>query len=328
MEKILKEGWGITPDEINVVQSNVWKIREGRRYYALKESTLKERNLTFICEVERGLPDHGFFGFAPLIPAENGRLYFVKGNRFFSLHRWLFGEHCDFTNTDHLFACARTLGEFHLRVGMPDLQKKFPNRCRYFQRGEQMIKKRRELADFRCRAEAEKQKGGNRLYCAYFPDVDATAERAIDSLYASDYHRLAAEAMSVGALIHYDVAARNFIMMPKEAFFIDFDYCCFDLPMTDLMRLCKRSLKHGPPYEEKLRAIIEGYGSVRPLTVAEGKILCAMVSFPQKLWRLAHRHYVEGYFENDGIYAKKLCDALDEWEREKDWFPLLAERWK
>ena len=86
-------------------------------------------------------------------------------------------------------------------------------------------------------------------------------KKASDSrrlLLSSEYPRLEEEARKVGSFIHYDVAARNFIIQDGKAYLIDFDYCARDLPLVDLMRLMKRSLKYGNNAENKLKVIIEG----------------------------------------------------------------------
>ena len=82
-------------------------------------------------------------------------------------------------------------------------------------------------------------------------------KKASDSrrlLLSSEYPRLEEEARKVGSFIHYDVAARNFIIQDGKAYLIDFDYCARDLPLVDLMRLMKRSLKYGNNAENKLKS--------------------------------------------------------------------------
>jgi spore coat protein I len=150
--------------------------------------------------------------------------------------------------------------------------------------------------------------------------------RAQKELLCSEYPRLAKEAAAVGSFIHYDVAARNFIIRDKKAQLIDFDYCCCDLPLTDLMRLIKRSLKNGSHYEVKINAILNGYQQYRRLTKAEGEVLYALLLFPQKYWRISHRYFYEYKKNDEDYYIKKMENAVTELEKEDCWLNLLKER--
>lgn len=326
MEHILSEGWGLYPEYIQNIQNNVWKAETPNGCFALKQSLLKEKNLRFICRAEQSLPHHGFYRFALLQNCKNGELYFKQGEHYYTLHQWINGEKCDFQNTAHIIKAAATLGDFHLRSRDLSLHPLATARSNCFIRGENMEKHIAELYRFYHKACTAPHKVFHELYREYFPYFIRKAESAIDLLRNSEYPRLAAESAAVGSFIHYDVAARNFIIRNKKAFLIDFDYCCCDIPLTDLMRLTKRSMKRPEEIEEKLNAILNGYQQYRFLTKEECKVLFALILFPQKFWRIAHRFFCEGDKHDEDFCIKKLKLAIEESFHEELWLPLLKEK--
>lgn len=326
MEKVLFYGWGITSAEITEVQHNVWHVDCAGERLALKRSLLKEKNLRFICQAEDSLIHHGFFDYALLLPGVGGLLYYEKDGAYYTLHRWLEGEKCDFDDDGHLYAAAKTLAAFHLRSREPSLWELDSNRLVCFDRYQQLKKRGDDLNLFYELSRNAPQTYFTKLYRSYYRGFLEKTRRAQKSLLCSEYPRLARETAAVGSFIHYDVAARNFIIQNGRAMLIDFDYCCCDLPMTDLMRLIKRSLKRGKDFEAKIDAILGGYQEFRPLSNAESEVLLALLLFPQKFWRISHRYFLEEKNWEEDFYAKKLENAVAELEKEDCWLALLKAR--
>lgn len=326
MEHILSMGWGLTAEHIKEIQNNVWQIYTDCGTFALKRSFLKEKHLDFICKAENSLPQHGFYRFALPIRCIDGQPYFLYYGRYFTLHQWIDGEKCDFQNLDHLHFTASTLGDFHLRSRDPNLCRTRSPRSNSFVRGENTTKHLRELHRFYRESQEAPPSEFQYLFRRYYPYFLRKAERSMSLLLHSDYSRLANEASAVGSFIHYDVAARNFIIRNKQAYLIDFDYCCCDIPLTDLMRLIKRGLKQGQNEGQKLDAILEGYRQFRPLTREENKVLIALLTFPQKFWRISHRYFCGEESHDEDFCLKKLRLAMEESLREDQWLPILKEK--
>ena len=326
MEEMLFYGWGIEPEKIVTVQDNVWRVEDGQKQFAFKRSLLKEKNLRFVCTAEDSLLRHGFFNYALLLPPKNGQLYYGEKGEFYTLHRWFDGEKCDFDNIDHLYTAAQTLFSFHLRSREKSLKNLASTRYVCFDRYQQLAERGGELQHFYEIASFSPQTYFTKLYRTYYGGFLEKTRRAQKELLCSEYPRLAREAALAGSFIHYDVAARNFIIEDNKAMLIDFDYCCCDLPLTDLMRLTKRSLKSGARCEEKIDAILNGYQQYRRLTREEGKVLYALLLFPQKYWRISHRYFYEQKTNEDDYYIKKMENAVKELEKEDHWLDLLKKR--
>lgn len=324
MKQLLLKGWGLPTKCIREIQDNVWLIETDRDSFALKRSLLKEKNLDFICRAEDVLTANGFHHFALPQNTIDGKSFLRFGNQCFTLHQWIHGEKCDFERLPHLQAAATTLADFHLRSREPKLQHMEISRCNVFIRCEQMTKHIEDIYRF-YRNTAEQNTLFSRTYRSFFPDMIHRAEQARKELLYSAYPRLAAEAAAVGSFIHYDVAARNFIIREGQAHLIDFDYCCCDTPLTDLMRLFKRSFKHGKKEEGIIDSILTGYSVYRPLTAEEGRVLCALLRFPQKFWRVSRRCICEAQTEEE-VSVKKLEQAFEESLREDYRLLILKEK--
>lgn len=164
-----------------------------------------------------------------------------------------------------------------------------------------------------------------KMYLAFYGPMMKKAADSRRLLLSSEYPRLEEEAKQVGSFIHYDVAARNFIIQQGEAYLIDFDYCVRDLPLVDLMRLIKRSLKYGNDAKEKLGAIINGYGGICPMSREQWEVLYALLLFPQKYWRLAQRYFQNDPKRDQGFFKKRIRTAVAELEREDQWIKIFRQ---
>lgn len=326
MEKLICRGWNIPILTTERIQNNVFRVKTEGGDFALKSSPLKEKSLDFICAAENSLSRHGFFSYAPLIPTKTSAAFYRENGNCFTLHQWIEGNPCDFDKFSHLQAVGETLAEFHLRAREKKLPRNIKNRSECFQRGEKLQQRIKDLDQYNDLAKTLRKDEFAEVYRSMYSPLREKAQKALEQLSASAYPRLAAEAETVGSFIHYDVAARNFIMKEGKAYLIDFDYCCRDLPLTDLMRLTKRALKRGENYMEKLTAVFDSYQCRRKLSKAEAEVLCALLLFPQKFWRISHRYFSEGKNRHHDFYLKKLSYAAAELNREDIWLEELKNR--
>ncbi|MDO4541398.1 MAG: CotS family spore coat protein [Bacillota bacterium] len=327
MEKIcaIAKKWGLKPEYIREIKSNVWEIDVNEGRYALKASALKEDKLRFIAAAQKHLDNCGFQGFArPIL--YKGSPYFLQEGRCYTLYDWVEGDKCDFDNISHLSAAAKTLGEFHLYSRREELVMSDNAKAGYWLWPEKLAKRIRDMERFQALAAADHSDFFSKMYLGFSPPFLAKAWEARRMLLTSSYQRIAAEDYKVGAFIHYDVAARNFIIQKDRAYLIDFDYCSLDLPVVDLMRLIKRSLKYGGNSREKITAIVDSYSAVRPLSKEQWQVLYALLLFPQKFWRLAVRYFDNQTDWEKDTFDKKIKAVVRELENEDTWLPILRQK--
>lgn len=323
------EVWNIRPDAFTVIQDNVWKVTTTEGRYALKNSRLDTKRLFFIANAMETLKRNGFQKFAHPIDAAEGQPFYRRGEDRFCLSEWVEGESCDFNHPRHLLAAAETLGEFHLYSrGIPSFAGA-EGRVSYFEWPEKFAGRTADLEDFAFLAKMKKRPNAfERMYLAHYEKFRTKARDARRRLFLSEYPRLALEAAKVKSFIHYDVAARNFIVQGTQAYLIDFDYCALDLPAVDLMRLIKRALKDGYAADEKIATILRGYQSRRPVPQSELRLIAALLLFPQKFWRLSHRYFCQVHTWTAQAFERKMENAVRELEHEEKWLPLFSGRVK
>lgn len=318
----ISSAWGIVPQEVKTVKDNVWRIKAVDGEYALKRSGLSPAKLQFIAEAQNHLTHCGFqyfshplfCGGAPFLELEDG---------IYTLYEWVAGDRCDFDHLGHLKAAAETLARFHLVSRLPSVVKikshKKPE-LRWVRRISTRIE---DMERYAVVASEHAEGFFEKMYLAFYGPMMKKASDSRRLLLSSEYPRLEEEARKVGSFIHYDVAARNFIIQDGKAYLIDFDYCARDLPLVDLMRLMKRSLKYGNNAENKLKVIIEGYGRIYPMSKEQWEVLHALLLFPQKYWRLAQRYFQNDPHRDNDFFKKRIRTAVAELEREDQWIKIF-----
>ncbi len=307
------------------MQDNVWKVYTEEGVYALKNSRLEEKRLFFIANALLALRRNGFRKFAHPIGVAPGRPFLRWQNGRFCLSEWVEGEGCDFNTPRHLAAAAKTLGEFHLYSRNVASLAGSGGRISYFTWPEKLASRGGDLEDFARIARSKKRPNAfEKIYLQTYGGFVEKARAARRLLLLSDYQRLAGEAAAVRGFIHYDVAARNFIIQGENAYLIDFDYCAMDLPAVDLMRLIKRALKDGYAAEEKLKAILSGYQMKRRLTRGECQVVYALLLFPQKFWRLSQRYFCQEHTWPEETFCRKMESAVRELGYEETWLPIYG----
>lgn len=325
MEDISK-AFGLTVTAERKIQENVWRLETEEGPYALKRSFLSAKRLQFIDCMQRKLTDNEFWYFAHPVSLPTGAPFYQRGKDLYTLAEWIDGDRCDFDSLRHLRMAATTLAQFHLLGRSVEVQYDGGARVSYHDWPRKLRERSGEIKYFARLAKQGAPTYFKRMYLSFYRPFLRKAETAYRQLLASDYERLAQESQACGTFIHYDVAARNFIILGNHAYLIDFDYCALDLAAVDLMRLIKRALKYGKDAAAKLDAILDGYLSVRPIYRPEAVVICALLLFPQKFWRLAKRYFAGDKSWNEEDYAKRMRRAVVELEREDHWLPLLQER--
>lgn len=327
MEKIrdIAAKWGIEPEYIREIKKNVWEIFTPEGSYALKASTLKTAKLDFIAEAQKCLDRNGFQYFArPILYRGNSCLR--QSDCLYTLYDWIEGEKCDFDNLSHLSAAASSLAQFHLYARDEDLINHNGAKPSYYLWPEKINIRIRDLEEFHSIAAMEHSDFFSKMFLGFFAPFLDKAYQARRLLLSSSYPKMAEDSHRVGTFIHYDVAARNFIIQKNHAYLIDFDYCTLDMPIVDLMRLIKRSLKYGAAPEQKINAIIDSYCAVRPLKQEEWQVLYALLLFPQKYWRLSARYYRNETDWSQETFTKKIRAVVTELENEDLWLPILRQK--
>ncbi|HEX3033023.1 MAG TPA: CotS family spore coat protein, partial [Bacillota bacterium] len=258
-----------------------------------KEVGEKPEKLLFIGQVFEYLKKRGFSRYAGFIPTLPGDYFLQEDERFYIVSPWLEGEEPDYRNKLQMRATARILAQFHnatagfLPSGLAQAKIKMDKWPRKLKK--QLI----EMVDFCSRAENTRNPDPfESLIKEYSGWLGQQSLMACQLLGDSAYQEVLAEYAGEIPVCHGDPASRNFLFGPEgKAWMIDFDSMAVDLPLVDMWRLLRRTMrKNAWDFSVGLN-LLEGYLEVRPMTREELQVLFALLHFPERAWRLTRRYY-------------------------------------
>lgn len=309
LSPVLNE-YAFSTRQITPVQEDVFKVETDLGDFCLKRADRGEHKMLFIYSVLKHLVDQGFTKVSAPVSTKDGAPLVTSGRDIYFLTKWVPGIPCDFERNTHLAAAARTLAEFHRVSRGLDVLSGGKARTMYRKWPEKFAER---LADLETFKEVVRKKGNltdfEKRYLKYADYFIEKAEEACETLKNSNYQKLARDEEIRGTFTHRDVAARNFIIKNGKAYLIDFDYCRYDLRMTDVVRLIERTLKHFRWQTHKAEFILEHYNRFFPLKQGECGVMLAFFQFPQKFWRISDRYFRQKKRWQEEGFLKKLASA-------------------
>lgn len=307
----LLDHWGLKPLAVNTVR-DVYRVQTVKGVFCFKEVKEKAGKLQFIAQVFRHLEANGFHRLAAFRPTVQGESYIQEKGIYYIVTPWLEGEEPDYQNRDQMGAAASTLAEFHLAVQGFVPQGDTEVKVKIGKWNKKLKKQLIEMVDYCSRAENNKEVGGfDQIIRVHSSWLGQQALAACQLLGSSPYDQLVRQYEGKLPICHGDTAARNFLIDGQnQAWMIDFDSMAVDLPVVDLWRLLRRTLRKGEWRMQEAANILEQYSQVRPLSKQELQVLHALLHFPERPWRLAKRYY-EGVIPAEE--SNKLLSRVEEY---------------
>lgn len=325
---VLKE-YAFMPRGITTIQQDVFKVKTDSGDVCLKRADKREKKIVFIYSVLKHLTEKGFTKVSAPVPTKNGTPIVTEGEDVYFVTEWVPGVPCDFERDDHIAAASRTLAEFHQFSKGMDVLPGGKARSMYDKWPEKLEDRLDALKDFKKKVlKKSKRNDFEQRYLEYADFFITQGEKALQTLKNSAYQEIAKEAEKEGTFTHRDVAARNFIIGKNgEAYLIDFDYCRYDLRITDVVRLIERTLKAHKWRLEKADLILRNYNSINPLKPEEYKVILAFLQFPQKFWRVADRYFNEKKNWQEEGFLKKFNSATKKVNRQEKFVSLFEAKY-
>lgn len=284
---------------------------EGRRLVKLARTTPEAITLAYAAL--QYLRDRGFHQVAPIALTKYGDPYIKienqAENQLYYLTDWISGKECQLEMLPQLKEAVATLARMQAAVegfSPPPT----PSRERWHQWPGRYRQRLGELE--RCREMVEQGSVATEFDTLFLTEVGSFIEQGYFSLEWLDeagYPQLVEEARRTGGICHSEFLGRNLIRNRRgEIYVVNFDNCQLDLRVFDLGRLLSRVL---PRYSWDLEltvGLLDLYQERKPLSAGELMVLISYLNFPQRFWRLARRHYLEGVEEENEV--RQLQDLL------------------
>jgi CotS family spore coat protein len=283
--------WGLEARKWEQIK-DVYKVQTDRGVKNLKMSPLNIQRLIFVHKAIRHLLQNNFAFMYPILPTREGHTFICTTEKAFSLFDWIEGRQCDFNNLNELSQASKILADFHLKSAgfTPPPHSNMRNQIgKCLQHFEERYQ---DLLDYTDIARHSPDDLFARAYLANLEHFLPMAKQAIVKLKQSNYPQLVNLAQANRSFCHGDPAARNFILTPQNRIFmIDFDSCRLDLPIMDLIKFTRRVLKKYNWSYPTAKFLIDAYQQVHLLSASELDVMKAVFYFPQKFWRMSHRHF-------------------------------------
>lgn len=306
--------WGESPLKVKE-KRGVYRVTTTRGERCLKEVTGKVDRILFMIDAMDYVKQQGFDRFANCLPALDGNMVVQYNSSSYLVQEWLDGQEPDYRNGYAIARAAETIAMFH-RAGRGFFPKPF---CKVKNKlgkwPKKLTKKAEQLELYLSMAKSSSHPGEfEKILVKYDNWLINHARESLIKLKDSKYRELVAAAREGGSLVHGDTAVRNFVMINGTVYLIDFDSIAIDIPVTDLWRLLRRTLRREQWDVQLVEKILNSYRRCFPLNRREKEVLLAFLEFPEKPWRIAKEYYEKrlekGWSEKDLV--EKLSDFLNQ----------------
>lgn len=209
------------------------------------------------------------------------------------MKNWFDGRECDVKNSQEVLAAVRSLAKLHrvLRKfpgGLedsipsdltPNLKQELTSHQTELKRARNFIRNRRQKNEFEYAILKQFQ---------YFYEQGVLALEFLD---ASDYEEEKQEAVLKGILCHGNYNQHSIMICSRRMSIVNFEHMNTNLQIMDLY-LFFRKMMEKYNWERRIGfSMLEEYERERSLSPGEKKIFYAMLSYPEKYWKIVNHYY-------------------------------------
>lgn len=224
------------------------------------------------------------------------------------LKNWFDGRECDVKNAQEVLAAVRNLARLHkglLRISTkiadnwtqeeePDLRQELLHHQTELKRARSFVRNRRKKSEFEY------------AILKHFEHFYTQGEYALNLLQKSDYEQRKKEAREKGILCHGNYNQHNIMVSMRRMSIVNFEHMNHNFQIMDFY-LFLRKIMEKCNWERRLGfSMMEEYERERKLEEGERTILFAMLSYPEKFWKIVN-HYYNG---NKAWISQKDVDKL------------------
>lgn len=209
------------------------------------------------------------------------------------LKNWFDGRECEVKNSQEVLAAVRSLARLHkglIRISSQiagswpqeeedDLREELFHHQKELKRARSFVRNRRKKNEFEY------------AILKHFEHFYVQGENALNLLQKSDYEQRKKEAREKGILCHGNYNQHNIIVSMRRMSIVNFEHMDYNLQIMDFY-LFLRKIMEKYNWERRLGfAMMEEYERERKLEEGEREILFAMLSYPEKFWKIVNHYY-------------------------------------
>lgn len=255
------------------------------------------------CLLEEGVSTDTYF------KNKNGQILTMDSDGTgYVLKNWFDGRECDVKNSQEVLAAVRSLARLHkglIRISPriagdgiqeeeADLREELCHHQTELKRARSFVRNRRKKNEFEY------------AILKHFEHFYMQGEHALELLQKSDYEQRKREAWEKGILCHGNYNQHNIMVSMRRMSIVNFEHMNHNLQIMDFY-LFLRKIMEKCNWERRLGfSMVEEYERERKFGEGESSILFAMLSYPEKFWKIVN-HYYNG---NKAWISQKDVDKL------------------
>ena len=225
------------------------------------------------------------------------------------LKNWPVGKECDTRSEEELLRSMRTLGKIHRAArGVWKLEGEEKQRMLGTDRCVELEKHNRELKRVQNFMRAKHKKGDfELLYLKHADRVLKEGWEILERLQKSGYAVLWERAVEGEHICHGEYIHHNILMSRQEVSVVNWGHCEINVQVNDICLFLRKIMEKQNWNGELAGRMLEAYEKELPLSGEELCYLALCLSYPEKVWKLAH-HY---YHTNKAWIPEKSAEKLE-----------------
>ncbi len=310
LEKQLQENYNLKINSItNYRDLFIANTSEGKSI--IKISSLNPERINFVVEAKEYLFNNGFQNLDKTIYTKSGNPFITFNEKTIYLSEYIGGRECNLDCPEETKKCSRLLAMMHKASIGYNCSEKSIARSELGRLPGCYRKRLDEIKKLKKNAQKGKLKFDN-LMCKYVDYFYELGEKAINMLDNSNYFELVEDADRNKNISHHDFNHHNIFIQNDDMYLINFEYCCYDLKVYDLVNLLRRKMRKCQWNIDEADKIINEYCKIVTLCDSELELMKIMLMFPQKFWRVVNKYYNSKKGWSEQNYMIRLQEVIDE----------------
>jgi CotS family spore coat protein len=268
------------------------------------------------------LQRNGFANIKKMLRTREGNLIVKTNKYFFCISEDVEGEDCDLGNTEEAVNCAILLGRLHsslnnldtkvlnIKSKLKDRPKIFYDKLLTLEKYKQIIQKKRIKNEF------------DLMYLNYIDNFYNMGSMALNILNTSNYYILTKESFRKKTLCIGNFYSQNIIRRDDGYYISDLNNIYIDLQVLDLAKFIRR-LMNKKQYKWNFhlaKHIIDGYSTEKTIKKEELEFMLAVITFPDKFWKLGKKRYIKQKDWSEPKYTQKIEKLINQFTFQQKFF--------
>lgn len=269
-----------------------------KRRLALEQILLERLETARICKADRVVKNRD----GELVSVGEYEVPWIVKN-------WPAGKECDTRSEEDLLRSMRLLGRIHREArGVWNLEEAEGARYQGEDRRVEFDKHNRELKRVQNFMRSKRKKGDfELLFLKHAERVMQDGRRVLNRLEESGYGGLLNRAREEEHICHGEYIHHNILINRQETTAVNFQRWEINVQVNDMAVFLRKIMEKQNWNEFLAGRMLEAYEQERPLSKEERIYLALCLSYPEKVWKLAH-HY---YHTNKAWIPEKSTEKLE-----------------